>query len=81
MIWWIDVYEECLVNNHLARVKGSSRWVYRGDLYVLDVEPSLSVRVHVLDLARDGDGTSILGLFEGDHSLDGGVSLEDSDSL
>jgi len=55
--------------------------VYRGDLYVLDVEPSLSVRVHVLDLARDGDGTSILGLFEGDHSLDGGVSLEDSDSL
>lgn len=69
------------MNNHLARVKGSSRWVYRGDLYVLDVEPSLSVRVHVLDLARDGDGTSVLGLFEGDHSLDGGVSLEDSDSL
>ena len=69
------------MNNHLARVKGSSRWVYRGDLYVLDVEPSLSVGVHVLDLARDGDGTSVLGLFEGDHSLDGGVSLENSDSL
>ena len=48
---------------------------------VLDVESSLGVGVHVLDLTRDGDGTSLLGLLERDHSLDGGVSLEDSDSL
>jgi len=48
---------------------------------VLDVEPSLGVRVHVLDLSRNGDGTTLLGLSEPDHSLDGGVSLENSDSL
>jgi hypothetical protein len=48
---------------------------------VLDVESSLGVGVHVLDLTRDGDGTSLFGLLESDHSLDGGVSLEDSDSL
>lgn len=52
-----------------------------GDRDVLDVEPSLGVGVHVLDLTRDGDGTSVLGLLERDHSLDGGVSLEDSDGL
>lgn len=69
------------VTHHPVRVKRSGGSVYEGDLYVLDVEPSLSVRIHVLDLARDSDGTSVLGLFEGDHSLDGGVSLEDSDSL
>jgi hypothetical protein len=50
-------------------------------LDILDVESSLGVRVHVLDLSRDGDGATLLGLSELDHSLDGGVSLENSDSL
>jgi len=48
---------------------------------VLDVESSLGVGVHVLDLSRDSDSTTLLGLGEFDHSLDRGVSLENSDSL
>jgi hypothetical protein len=50
-------------------------------LDILDVESSLGVGVHVLDLSRDGNGTTLLGLGELDHSLDRGVSLENSDSL
>jgi hypothetical protein len=50
-------------------------------LDILDVESSLGVGVHVLDLSRDGNGTTLLGLSELDHSLDRGVSLENSDSL
>jgi hypothetical protein len=48
---------------------------------VLNVDSSLSVRVQVLELSRDGDGATRLGLLESNDSLNGGVSLEDSDSL
>jgi hypothetical protein len=52
-----------------------------GSLDLLNVESSLGVGVHVLDLTRDGDGTTLFLLLEPDNSLDGRVSLEDGDSL
>jgi hypothetical protein len=48
---------------------------------LVNVETSLGVGVHVLDLTRDGDGTAGGLLGEGDHALDGGVALEDCDGL
>jgi hypothetical protein len=48
---------------------------------LVDVETSLGVGVHVLDFTRDGDGTAGGFLGEGDDTLDGGVSLENSDGL
>jgi hypothetical protein len=48
---------------------------------LVDVEASLSVGVHVLDFTRDGNGTAGGFLGEGDDTLDGGVSLENSDGL
>jgi hypothetical protein len=48
---------------------------------LVDVETSLGVGVHVLDFTRDGDRTAGGFLGEGDDTLDGGVSLENSDGL
>lgn len=48
---------------------------------VLDVESSLGVGVHVLEFSRDGDGSTRLGLLKEDGTLNGRVSLENSDSL
>lgn len=48
---------------------------------LVHVEASLSVGIHVLDFTRDGDGTAGGFLGEGDDTLDGGVSLEDSNGL
>ena len=48
---------------------------------LVNVEASLSIGVHVLDFTRDGDGTAGGFLGEGDDTLDGRVTLENSDGL
>lgn len=47
----------------------------------VDVEASLGVGVEVLDVTRNGNGSTLLLLGEGDNTGDGGVTLEDSNSL
>lgn len=48
---------------------------------LVDVESSLGVSVKVLDGTSDGDGSTLGLLGEGDDTLDGGVTLENSNSL
>lgn len=48
---------------------------------LVDVEASLSVGVHVLDLTGDSDGTAGRFLGEGDDTLNGRVTLENGYGL